>query len=220
MKKYIVAIITLSFLAWVPAKAFDLNYKIGASLDVGQFETSGSESEKSGDQGPEVNSKTFKENFGGASLFAEVGVGYGITIGVDYIPGKFSIGSGSREDVNSAADIPSEADTGTRRASADADNLMAIYAKFDIPMVPALYGRVGMMEVDITTSETLPNGTYGDISVDGWQAGLGLNVTDNMSFELVYTDFDSFTLNSSSGSSKVTADPEAISARFKYAIGN
>tara|TARA_B100001996_G_C18557567_1_gene553323 strand:- start:143 stop:799 length:657 start_codon:yes stop_codon:yes gene_type:complete len=218
MKKYIIAIITLSFLVWVPAKALDLSYKIGASLDVGMFETSGSESEKSGNVGPETNTKTMKEGFGGASVFAELGVGYGISIGVDYIPGSISLGSGSREDVSSGADIASEADTGTRTASANADNLLAIYATF--PLMNNFYGRVGMMEVDVTTEETLPNGTYGNVSVDGWQAGIGVNMTENASLEIVYTDFDAFTLASSSGSTSVTADPEVIAARFKYAIGN
>jgi len=218
MKKYIIAIITLSFLAWVPAKAFDINYKIGASLDVGMFETSGSESEKSGDVGPETNSKTFNESFGGASVFAELGVGF-LTVGVDYHPGSIKIGSGARTDDNSAADIASEADTGDRSASADADNLIAIYAKFPL-MVGNLYGRVGVMEVDISSTESLPNSTYGNVSLDGWQAGVGMDMTDNFSVELVYTDFDSFSLASSSGSTSVSGDPEILAARLKYSLGN
>ena len=214
MKKHIIAILTFLFLATIPAKAASWG-NVGVSLMVGEFDTSGSESEKSGDVGPETNSATITETFAGASVFYEYELA-GITFGIDYIPTKVDIGSGKRTDDNSAADVATEADTGDRTASAEAKDIMALYV--NVP-VGDYYAHLGYFEADIETTESLPNSTYGNKSVDGYQLGVGMNWGDNTKFEFMYTDIDEFTLSSTSGSSSVTADPEIMTLRLKYTFG-
>ncbi len=214
MKKYIIAILTFLFLATIPAKAANWG-NIGVSLMVGEFDTSGSESEKSGNVGPETNSTTVTEQFAGASVFYELDIGP-LTFGIDYVPTSVSLGDGKRTDASTDADVASEADTGDRSASAEANDIMALYV--NVPVGP-VYAHLGYFEADIETTESLPNSTYGNKSVDGYQLGVGMEINDNAKVEFMYTDIDEFTLTSTSGSSSVTADPEIMTLRLKYTFG-
>ena len=96
----------------------------------------------------------------------------------------------------------------------EADNMMSIYAHVNVGSA-GYYGLVGYQEVDVSTSETLPNSTYGDVSLDGIKYGLGYK-TDNFRFELVHSDFDDVSLSSTSGSSTVTADVDATYFNIGY----
>jgi hypothetical protein len=157
MKKIIAIIFSLMFLNGIAHAG------MGVSFMAGQFSTDGSEKEKSGDKGPETNSKSIKETFYGASIYFEGTGDNGVTIGVDYVPLALELGSGSRTDTTSDSNESTD-DSGTYKASADVEHLITLYT--NIPMGSGdTYGLLGVHYAEVTTSETLPNSTYGDKEV-------------------------------------------------------
>tara|TARA_E500000178_G_C16842134_1_gene671061 strand:+ start:189 stop:821 length:633 start_codon:yes stop_codon:yes gene_type:complete len=186
----------------------------GVSFMAGQVSTSGTENEKSGDVGPEKNSKDITETFYGASIFVEGVADNGLTVGIDYVPLALELGSGQRTDSSTGADAASEADTGTRKASADLEHLITLYT--NIPMGGNDgYGLLGLHYAELTTSETLVNSSYGDENIFGAQIGYGVK-KGNLKYELSYSDFESISLSSSSGSSTVSADADALTFKIAY----
>jgi hypothetical protein len=185
----------------------------GVSFMAGQVSTSGTENEKSGSVGPETNSKDITETFYGASIFVEGVADNGMTVGIDYVPLALEIGSGQRTDTTSDGN-ESTSDSGTYKASADVEHLITLYTNIPMGMNDG-YGLLGIHYAEITTSETLPNSTYGDENVFGAQIGYGVK-KGNLKYELSYSDFESISLTSSSGSSTVSADADALTFKIAY----
>ncbi len=74
---------------------------VGVALQVGQYETSGTETEKAvTGVTSETTNKTLKETFAGASVYAEYRRDNGFALGVDYVPTDISLGSGKRTDAS------------------------------------------------------------------------------------------------------------------------
>ncbi|MDC0524861.1 hypothetical protein OAN82_01790 [Pelagibacteraceae bacterium] len=204
--KYLAA--SLMIVSLSSAKA-EIQYGFG--LITGQTEVAGSETE-----GGETNSKTIKELFLGGDIFVESVSDSGFTYGVSYVPLDIELGSGERADVNTAADVASEADTGTRTASADVSDLITVYT--NIPMGSnGWYGLLGAHMTTITTSETLVNSSYGNEDIFGAQIGLGKR-TDKVKLELSYSDFEDISLSGSGGdnTSSISADADVLSLRLSY----
>ena len=210
MRKIIAIIFSLLFLNGVA------NAGMGVSFMAGQFNTDGTEKEFSGKEGPESNSKSIEETFYGASIFLEGTNDDGITFGIDYVPLALELGSGSRTDTAGAtAGGGAENDSGTRKASADVENLITLYS--NVPVGSSdFYGLLGVHYAEVTTTETLVNGTYGNKDLFGAQIGFGAK-KGNVKYELSYSDFESISLASTSGKSTVTADADALT--FKIAVG-
>ena len=185
----------------------------GVSFMAGQLNTSGTENEKSGDKGPEKNSKTIKETFYGASLFVEGVADNGMTVGIDYVPLALELGSGQRTDTTTDANESSQ-DDGTYKASADVEHLITLYTNIPVGSNDG-YALLGLHYAEITTSETLPNSTYGDENVFGAQVGYGVK-KGNLKYELSYSDFENISLTSTSGSSTVSADADALTFKIAY----
>ena len=213
MKKLLAVFTVLSMLFALPANAAGINF--GFSLMAGQFDTDGSETEKTvSGVTSEKTTKSLSENFYGGSIFAEIEADNGIIIGLDYIPLDIKLGSGSRTDSSSGADVASEADTGDRSAEANVKDLFTIYTH--VPVGP-VYAVLGYMDADVTTKETLPTSTYGNSSINGFQYGLGVK-RDSMRFEIDYSDFDSISLTSSANTNKIEADADALNAKLSFAF--
>ena len=178
---------------------------------AGTYETDGSETEATVTGiTSEVTNHSEKEGFYGASVYVEKELANGFVVGLDWVPMDVELGSGERTDADgeNASD-----DDGTRKASADIENLFTLYTH--IPVGP-MYLLLGYHDADITTTETLPNSTYGDASVNGLQYGLGIK-SDNMKFEVAYSDFDDISLASSNASTqKIKADADALAFRLSY----
>ena len=206
MKKIIAILFSLLFLNGVAHAG------MGVSFMAGQLSTSGSESEKSGDVGPETNSTDIDEIFYGASIYFEGEASNGVVYGIDYVPLSLELGSGQRTDTTSDSN-ESTSDSGTYKASADVEDLVTVYA--NIPMDGDTYALLGVHYAEITTSETLPNSTYGNETVFGAQIGVGYK-SGNLKYELSYSDFEEISLSSTSGSSSVTADADAITFKISY----
>tara|TARA_E500000178_G_scaffold347420_1_gene400701 strand:+ start:355 stop:993 length:639 start_codon:yes stop_codon:yes gene_type:complete len=208
MKK-ILGVIIASFLLISTAKA-EMTYGFG--LMTGQVSSSGTETEGTAAD-TSVRSKSFDEFFLGADIFAEKELVNGVSIGVSYVPVDVELGSGKRTDSSAGADDTSEADTGTRSASADLSNLITLYGNFPFGDNGA-YGLAGMHFVTVSTSETLPNSSYSDEDIYGALIGIGKK-TGKSKIELFYSDFEDISISSSGGNTnKVTADADALTLRL------
>ena len=184
---------------------------VGASVMLGQLDTSGSETEITDLNGvTDTNSKSFKEVFVGGSVFLEFVADNGYAFGIDYVPVDVDIGDGKRTDTAAVA----ENDSGTRTASASLEDLITVYA--NIPLGGnGIYALAGYHTVDVTTSETLPSSSYGNVDINGYQVGLGRK-GDNFKLELFYSDFEDIKLTASGGSAShtIAADADAMGLKF------
>ena len=91
MKKLLAVFTVLSMLFALPASAVEMNF--GFSLMAGQFDTDGSETEKTvSGVTSEKTTKSLSEDFIGGSIFAEVEADNGIIIGLDYVPLDIKLG--------------------------------------------------------------------------------------------------------------------------------
>jgi hypothetical protein len=187
--------------------------KYGLGLMAGQVSTDGSETEGTAAD-TSTRSKSIEEIFVGADLYVESVSDNGFAIGLSYVPFEIELGSGQRTDTNSAADIASEADTGTRKASADLTDFFTLYA--NVPMGEKLYALLGYHFATISTTETLNETSYPDADVEGYQVGFGSR-SGNMKYELAYSDFDSIKLTGTGGGTNtVTADADALTFRIAF----
>ena len=203
MKK-ILSIVCASFLIISTAKA-EMTYGFG--LMTGQVSSSGTETEGTAAD-TSVRSKSFEEFFVGADIFVEKELTNGMSVGVSYVPVDVELGSGKRTDTGTNDD-----DTGTRTASADLSDLVTLYGNFPFGDNGA-YGLAGMQFVTVSTSETLPNSSYGEEDIYGALIGIGKK-SGKAKVELFYSDFEDISISSTGGdnSNKVTADADAITLR-------
>lgn len=206
----ILSIIFASLFIISTAKA-EITYGIG--LMTGQVSSSGTETEGTAAD-TSTRSKSFEEFFVGADIFVERELANGMSIGVSYVPVDVELGSGKRTDSSTGADVASEADTGTRSASADLSDLITLYGNFPFGDNGA-YGLAGMHFVTVKTSETLPNSSYGEEDIYGALVGVGKK-TGNLKVEVFYSDFEDISISSTGGdnSNKVTADADALTLRL------
>lgn len=210
MKKLIAIISTSVMMLCMSASYAEVQF--GVALQTGNLSTSGTETE--GTAADTSNrSKSFDEFFVGADIFIEHVSDNGLTLGLSYVPLDIEIGSGKRTDVD--GDDPAENDDGTRTASADVSDLITLYT--NVPMgTNGWYGLLGAHFTTITTSETLPNSSYGDEDIMGLQVGFGKR-DGNAKIELAYSDFEDISISSTGGNTnKVTADADALTLRFSY----
>tara|TARA_Y200000002_G_scaffold368003_1_gene360607 strand:- start:753 stop:1385 length:633 start_codon:yes stop_codon:yes gene_type:complete len=208
MKK-LLSIIFASFLLISTAKA-EMSFGIG--LMAGQVSSSGTEAEGTAADTSD-RSKSFDEFFVGADIFAEKELGNGMVFGVSYVPVDVELGSGERSDSNGSD--PAENDDGTRKASADLSNLITLYGNLPIGGSGA-YALGGMHFTTVSTSETLPNSSYGDEDIYGFMVGLGTK-KENAKIELFYSNFEDISISSSGGgTNSVSADADAITLRLSY----
>lgn len=211
MKK-LLSLICASILVVSTAKA---EMTFGFGLMAGQVSSDGTETEGTAAD-TSTRSKSFDEFFVGADIFAEKELANGVSIGLSYVPVDVELASGSRTDTSTGADVASEADTGTRKASADLTDLVTLYGNFPIGDNGA-YGLAGMHFVTVSTSETLPNSSYPDEDIYGALIGIGKKA-GKAKMELFYSDFEDISISSSGGNSnKVTADADALT--FRISVG-
>jgi len=213
MKNKFLALIASSMLI-LSFSSLKADVNVGLSFMAGQADTSGHELENGATT--DKNTKSVTEYFYGASVFVEAIGDNGFALGVDYVPVDMDLGSGKRTDTSTGADATSEADTGTRTAKAQLEDLVTIYA--NIPLGDqGVYALAGYHMVDVTTSEGLPNSSYGDAGIEGYQIGIGRR-GDNFKLEFFYSDFEdvSLTATGGKGSHKIEADADAIG--FKASV--
>ena len=213
MRKIISSIAGSILLFWTSFAQAE-GFQFGVGFMAGQLNADGTETEGTATD-TSNRSKSFDELFYGADLFAEIVSDNGFTIGLSYIPVDIEIGSGSRTDTNTGADVASEADTGTRTASADVEDLMTLYT--NLPMgSDGWYTLLGYHMATVTTAETLPNSSYGNEDITGYQLGLGKR-SGNAKIELAYSDFEDIKISATGGNTNsVSADADALQLRVSF----
>ena len=209
MKK-ISILILMVFGFFTNANAFDgvKGFNLGVSLSAGVFEADGAKEEfkgaHAGGTSPGNVSKSTADHgdeakgmFGIGSIFGEVAINDMFAIGVDYVPHTLSSDTAENQQPDKTS-----SDTSTNRSNkvqVDFEDMMSIYATMSFPAVDGLYAKVGYIEVEAITNESLgTGGAYGNATLDGYTVGLGYqnDMEDGMfvRVEASYMDFDGATL--------------------------
>ena len=96
---------------------------------------------------------------------------------------------------------------------------MTVYASFPLNVGTDLYGKIGYHMVEVTTSETLPNASYGNDDITGYQLAVGKDY-GNFKGEIFYSDFEDVSLTASggSGSHKIEADADALGVKISFSF--
>jgi len=148
--------------------------------------------------------------FGYGSIFVEAMLpGDKVSIGVDYVP--MALESETTENIqNIPTDGKQKDSQATNTVQVDFDDLTTVYAL--LHATENIYLKVGYMEVDVNTDESLgTGGSYGNTSLDGYTVGLGYTQDlDNGAFfrvETSYMEIDGTELtNANDSNKKVKAD--------------
>ena len=198
-------------LLWASVAQADI--KLGVGLPLGQVETDGTETEGTAADTSD-RTKSIKEQFIGADIFAEFVTDGGLAFGIKYIPMDIELGSGARTDVD--GDDADENDNGTRSASADLTDFYTVYANMPVGG-NGWYATLGYHQATVTTTETLNESSYGNADIDGYEIGLGKNLDDNLRMELSYHDFEDINLTASGGgTNSIAANADAVTFRLAY----
>ena len=214
MRKIISSIAGSILLFWTSFAQAE-GVQIGVGFLAGQLSADGTETEGTAAD-TSTRTKSFEEAFYGADLFIEVVGDNGATLGLSYVPVDLEIGSGSRTDTAVAtAAGGAENDTGTRKASADVSDLITLYT--NLPMGSnGWYALLGGHLATVTTSETLPNSSYGNEDIYGYQVGFGMR-SGNRKIELSYSDFEDINIDATGGgTNSVSADADSLQLRISY----
>lgn len=196
-------------------------FGIGVSVGAANFDSSGTETEGTGD------GETTSANESAAAivgnLFIEYAAkfgDYGATVGFSSIPGEHSLGKRLRGDTVSDSNEDSS-DTGDYTAKAMVTDHVGAYFEptYYFPgSETGIYLKLGALRTTVETQEEIAIGedssVYGDETVWGSQIGIGIRSRNESGFftkiEYSETDYDSMTFTSTTGNSnKITADLDA-----------
>jgi len=218
----VLSVCVMSLIYVVPASA---DWGAGITLQAGTYETDGSETEKTvTGVTSETTNHSEKESFYGASVYVEKEFSNGFVVGLDYVPMSIELGAAERIDADgdggTAGTIAADTDDGTRKASAEIDGLTTVYAH--VPVGP-MYLLLGYHDATIETTETLQTSSYGNVSVNGIQYGLGVK-GDHVRFEVAYSDFDDVEITATGNTitgavtsqNKVSADADVLAFRVSF----
>jgi len=228
INKMLKLIIVTSFFLGLVSMPLKAEQKIGIGIigNLASFDSGGTETETTGDKESTTTDVNETAEFG--SIFAEIQQktdSLGITLGLEYIPGTYLLGSKSRTDAESPADR--DGDDGTYTGKAEVSNLSTLYVEptYYVEDNWGIYLKAGVSYVSVDTLETLPNSSYGNKDIFGGMYGIGVraSLADGMFFKLEYakTDYQSLVFQSSTGNkNKVTADidQEALKLAVGYAF--
>ena len=210
------------------AVAFE-GVSIGAIGNMTTFDTNGFEQETTGDLEKTTHSVSKDKEF--PSFFAEYTTpsmgNFGMTLGVEWIPGAAVLGAKSRTDTQNETEADSD-DSGVYDCKAEVDNHIAIYFEPAVTINDTfgIYGKAGLARVTVNTLESIARGadssTYGNEGVWGTMIGFGVKAQHSsgifLKLEGITIDYETITLESQTGNkNKVEATPEQDSVRL--AIG-
>jgi hypothetical protein len=155
---------------------------VGVSYISGDIEAEGHEDHKNHGQaaGTSENHRSTHDglttSYDVGSVFVEYIFENNASIGIDYIPGEASIGSGSRTTTDRVA--TTDADTSiTQKASAEFSEHVTIYAEGPVMNISgqSLYVTGGMHQVSVDTLENLGTGSsYKNADILGGMVGIGI----------------------------------------------
>lgn len=214
MKKILITILATFALAGVSHAG---SFGVGVSGGIIQVDGSGTETTTAGTVSggaANTNSKDVDAASLIGSVFAEFEFDNGWALGYEHVPGSAEVSDKHtrRSTDEDAAGSGTSGDT-TRTAQAEVDNFNTVYIEAPIG---SAYVRLGFAQVDVNTQETASHGTYGNVSVDGVNYGIGLKGSLGgfmTKTSLEHTDFDDFSVTSTT-SNKISADLDVTQIKF------
>lgn len=222
MKKLTIAILML--LTSFSIVSAEIGVRIGGSVEVGEFTTSGFENENS-----EVSeTKTEKGFVGLGSYFIEGQLGFlpgplkRISIGYSTVPHKLSTGTSSRNSTDLGLGNPNSASRVDNSVSAEISNYDTLYATVNI--TDWLFVKYGTLDMDVKTTENLETGSaYGNFTTSGTVWGVGLHhQTDSGFFGRVEwndTEIDGKSLTSTTNADNSVTLKEMTGDTAKISFG-
>ena len=223
MKKLTIA--TLMLLASFSIVSAEIGLRIGGSVEVGEFSTSGFEKE-----GAETSETKTEQAFVGlGSYFIEGQLGFlpgplkRISIGYSTVPHKLSTGTSSREGVDLRAKAAVKVRPSYKNAiSAEISNYDTLYATVNI--TDWLFVKYGTLDMDVKTTENLETGSaYGNFTTSGTVWGVGLHHQTESGFfgrvEWNDTEIDGKTLTSTSNADNIVTLKEMTGDTAKISFG-
>ena len=208
MKKTLIGLVISMF--WIVSASADVGARLGVTGNAALYAATATELD-TGSHGTTSDfdeSQTQSEYLGlmYGSVFAEVGFGP-MFVGVDYMPGAID----TEESTTTVGDKTTSATSSqvTNKVKVEFEGLTNFYA--GVRILDSFFIKAGTLSVDLNTKESLGTGsTYGNTTVDGTMMAVGMDkVMDNGMFVRVegqYSEFDSASLTSSSGSQKITME--------------
>ena len=213
MKKTLI-IMTIAMLTFVGKAYAEMTF--GVTAAVTKINASGTETENGEDNTGNADNTTVIP-----SVFAEYAFDT-LSIGLDYIPMSADVSdkAKTRTDLETsvAGTVTSTTLTRNNKAQAELKNHITLYGNMMIN--DTYFVKAGVAFVELQTTESLDTGaSYGNEDIFGGVIGLGAKA-DNHRFELVYTDYEDISLNSSTTRTGVTTrnsiDAELDTLAFKY----
>ena len=223
MRKKILIIISSLFLAvstYTVSNAASLN--VGVTGSLATIDASGSETD-SADSGSEAsvrNANVENPNVPIGSVFVEFESDfYGLTLGAEHVPASADVSDSIKRRTDLELSVTGTDTTTSNnrdfKANAEVENFNKVY--LELPIMDMFFVRAGMAEIDVNTTEVASGngGSYGNVSLDGLQLGVGMKGTlrDNVVWKTSYeqNDFSDLRLVSTgnaseSGTNTIEAD--------------
>ena len=208
MKKFLTI---AAFMLLTISSAYAVDGRMGVTLKAGYFEADEASEIFSGAHSSGASPGTVTKNasaegdvaegeFGYGSIFAEVMVNEKFAVGVDYVP--MALESETTENTQTTT---TSSDTGTNKVQIDFEDLTTVYGLFFA--TENIYLKVGYMEVDVQTNESLATGgAYGNTTLEGYTVGLGYDHDMDsgvfVRLEATYMDLEGATLTNANDSTK------------------
>ena len=219
MKKIIAIVVAVSSLFFLTVSNALAEWSIGVSVAHGEYTAEGEENENG-----EINKKTGAIGVTYPIIFIEKELDYGLSVGLDLIPGEVESEEATRTDYNCSGQLgvsPCAGNDGTtgsitNKAKVGLSRHVSLYALVPITDIGA-FARVQIMRVDVETKETLGTGSkYPDTHMTGASLSLGYQHDTDGFFirgEVGYTDYEGITVQSNT-TNKVEVDVDGGWARI------
>ncbi len=222
MKRITIATL-LAIFSFTTASA-EVGVNVGISGQMGLFAASATETDKgthgTTTDGNEQNRESDYIGLGYTSVFIEKTLGDRLFIGVDYVPDVLATETNEtvRHDQNTSDNLFTQK---TNTVQVDFKDLTTAY--IGVSITDSLYAKIGMMNVDIITNETLGTGSsYGNTDMDGTVAAVGYHMENDSGVffraEGSVMDFDGADVTSANGVNKITLD-KLDGASAKISVG-
>ena len=171
MKKIILSLVSVMFL--ISTASADLGVNVGITGSTALFVASGNEvqTDADGSEATGTNSATEIGAFSTGSFFIEKEIGR-FALGYDHTPDMFSTETTETQMTDQRTVNVATATSGVNTVQVDFDEMNQIYVK--AMLTDNLYVRVGAMEIEVVTNESLNTGSsYGNTTLDGNSIGFG-----------------------------------------------
>ena len=221
-KNYMNKIIAIIASLMLTTSAFAGSYGVGVSGSVFNISADVKEVTSSSDtySGSDTHTGTVENDLVPIpAIFAEYNTDYfGITVGLEYIPGSADISKNMQSRTETPASGTNESTATNYKANASVEDIYTVYV--EVPMGSnGLYVRGGMMELDVITDESGVQ-SYGNATADGitygigWKSGTDAGLNYKLSYEVI--DLDTVSITGAS-SHTVSGDIDTAGVKFSLA---